>query len=80
MKKVLNPFRSRNFAAFSSQSYYKTMTRKTIASESLPHKGHTEPLRVQLTYLDPVPPSIRARNAQGINLEIVMSPHGVEYE
>ena len=32
MKKVLNPFRSRNFAAFSSQSYYKTMTRKTIAS------------------------------------------------
>ena len=38
-------------------------------SESLPHKGlHTELLGVQLTCLDPVPASIRARNAQEINI------------
>ena len=47
-------------------------------SESLPHKGlHTELLGVQLTFLDPVPASIRARNVQEITLQIVMSPHGV---
>ena len=34
-------------------------------SESLPHKGL---LGVQLTCLDPVPASIRARNAQEINI------------
>ena len=38
-------------------------------SESLPHKGlYTELLGVQLTCLDPVPASIRARNAQEINI------------
>ena len=38
-------------------------------SESLPHKGlHTELLGVQLTCLDPVPASIRTRNAQEINI------------
>ena len=38
-------------------------------SESLPHKGlYTELLEVQLTCLDPVPASIRARNAQEINI------------
>ena len=37
--------------------------------ESLPHKGlDTELLGVQLTCLDPVPASIRARNAQEINI------------
>ena len=36
-------------------------------SESLPHKGlYTELLGVQLTCLDSVPASIRARNAQEI--------------
>ena len=38
-------------------------------SESLPHKGlYTELLGVQLTCLDPVPASIRVRNAQEINI------------
>ena len=38
-------------------------------SESLPHKGlYTELLGVKLTCLDPVPASIRARNAQKINI------------
>ena len=38
-------------------------------SESLPHKGlYTELLRVQLTCLDPVTASIRARNAQEKNI------------
>ena len=38
-------------------------------SESLPHKGlYTELLGVQLTCLDPVPASIRAHNAQEINI------------
>ena len=38
-------------------------------SESLPHKRlYTELLGVQLTCLDPVPASIRARNAQEINI------------
>ena len=38
-------------------------------SESLPYKGlYTELLVVQLTCLDPVPASIRARNAQEINI------------
>ena len=38
-------------------------------SEGLPHKGlHTELLGVQLTCLNPVPASIRARNAQEINI------------
>ena len=38
-------------------------------SESLPHKElYTELLGVQLTCLDPVPASIRARNAQEINI------------
>ena len=38
-------------------------------SESLPHKGlYTELLGVQLTCLDPVPASNRARNAQEINI------------
>ena len=38
-------------------------------SESLPHKGlYSELLWVQLTCLDPVPASIRARNAQEINI------------
>ena len=51
---------------------------KQAASESLPHKGlYTELLGVQLTCLDPVPASIRVRNAQEITLQIVMSPHGV---
>ena len=67
-KKVLNLYRPRNYAAFSSQSYYKykTTTRKTIeqaglaASESLPH--------IEESSLDPVPSSIRARNAQEINI------------
>ena len=40
-------------------------------SESLPHKGlYTELLGVQLTCLDPVPASIRARNAQEINITV----------
>ena len=38
-------------------------------SESLPHKGlYTELLGVQLTCLDPVPASIRARNVQEIKI------------
>ena len=41
-------------------------------SESLPHKAckglYTELLGVQLTCLGPVPASIRARNAQEINI------------
>ena len=38
-------------------------------SESLPHKGlYTELLGVHLTCLYPVPASIRARNAQEINI------------
>ena len=38
-------------------------------SESLPHKGlYTELLGVQLKCLNPVPASIRARNAQEINI------------
>ena len=36
-------------------------------SESLPHKG-LELLGVQLTCLDPVPASVRGRNAQEINI------------
>ena len=45
-------------------------------SESLPHKGlYTELLGVQLTCVDPVPASIRTRNAQEI--QIVMLPHRV---
>ena len=70
MKKVLKLYRPRKYAVFSSQSYYKykTKTRKTTAS-CLPHKVlHTELLGVQLTCLDPVPASIRARNAQEINI------------
>ena len=40
-----------------------------VVSESLPHKGlYTELLGVQLTCLDPVPASIRSRNAQEINI------------
>ena len=80
MKKVLNLYRPRNYAVFSSQSYYKYKTKthklEQAVSESLPHKGlYTELLGVQLTCVDPVPASIRARNAQEI--QIVMSPHGV---
>ena len=42
---------------------------KQAVNESLPHKGlHTELLGIQLTCLDPVPASIRARNAQEINI------------
>ena len=65
MKKVLNLYRPRNYAAFSSQSYYKykTTTHKTrgqAASESSHVPQESSP--------DPVPSSIRAHNAQEINI------------
>ena len=47
----------------------KPVKLEQAVSESLPHKGlYTELLGVQLTCLDPVPASIRARNAQEINI------------
>ena len=62
IKEVLNLYKPRNYAAFNSQSYYKykTMTRKTRASCKLKFTSS----------LDPVPSSIRARNAQEINITI----------
>ena len=65
MRKVLKLFRSGNYAEFSSQSYckYKTTTRKTIASCKWKFTSQGT-----LYWADPIPSSIRARNAQGINI------------
>ena len=66
MKKALNLYTPRNYATFSSQSYYKykTTTRKTRASCKLKFTSQQS----QESSLDPVPSSIRARNAQDINI------------
>ena len=55
MKKALNLYTPRNYATFSSQSYYK-------------YKTMTHSQQSQQSGLDLVPTSIRARNAHEINI------------
>ena len=64
IKKVLNFYRPRSSAEFSSQSYckYKTTTQKTRGQAA------SENFTSQESSLDPVPSSVCTRNVQEINI------------